>query len=406
MVTSFVFTEAAIKALDAPAVGRDSHKDKTFPGLQVHVTSKGAKSFYFVKRVDGKPKKIWLGLTSQLSVVSARKAAARHAAAIASGANPAADRRLRLREPTLDVLWESYLEIHSKRQKRTWKDDIRKYTKYLPTLHKMLLSEITTQVVAEWHGRIGREHGPITANCAKSLLSSMFAKASAAVGFTGQNPCRGVARFPEKSRERFLLPAEMQSFFGALALEDAYWQAFFLLCLFTGSRRGNVQSMEWSELDLSGACWHIPGSKTKNGKPTTLTLCAPALAILNTRYNERSGSLYVFPSTGGKGHLANPNKPWARITETAGLVNLHIHDLRRTQGSWQAAAGVPLNVIGKSLGHSSLASTQIYARLQLDPVRQAVSNASDSMIKAAGFAIDSNGMKMITVEAKSVEDNG
>ena len=75
-------------------------------------------------------------------------------------------------------------------------------------------------------------------------------------------------------------------------------------------------------------------------------------------------------------------------------------------GSWQAAAGVPLNVIGKSLGHSSLASTAIYARLQLDPVRLAVSNASDSMIKAAGFSVGGDGMKMLAVDVKSVEGDG
>ena len=73
----------------------------------------------------------------------------------------------------------------------------------------------------------------------------------------------GVQNFPTE-RERFLLPSEMEAFFLALAAEEPYWQAFFLLCLFTGSRRGNVASMRWEEIDLESAVWHIPQTKTKN----------------------------------------------------------------------------------------------------------------------------------------------
>jgi integrase len=68
------------------------------------------------------------------------------------------------------------------------------------------------------------------------------------------------------------------------------------------------------------------------------------------------------------------------------LLILRIHDLRRTLGSWQAAAGVPLHTIGKSLGHRNLSTTQIYSRLDLDPVRQAVELATSAMLDAARVA--------------------
>jgi integrase len=55
---------------------------------------------------------------------------------------------------------------------------------------------------------------------------------------------------------------------------------------------------------------------------------------------------------------------------TAGLPDVRLHDLRRTLGSWQAIIGSSLPIIGKSLGHKSLTATQIYARLNLDPVRE------------------------------------
>jgi len=102
------------------------------------------------------------------------------------------------------------------------------------------------------------------------------------------------------------------------------------------------------------------------------------------------------PLPRGGGHLRNVQTSWERIRAAAGVADLRIHDLRRTQGSWQAAMGISLAIIGKSLGHTDYKSTQVYARLQLDPVRDAVSRASDSMTKAAGFRIGANGMELIT----------
>lgn len=57
--------------------------------------------------------------------------------------------------------------------------------------------------------------------------------------------------------------------------------------------------------------------------------------------------------------------------------------LRRTLGSWQTRAGASLSVIGKSLGHKSQQATAIYARLDLDPLRTSVEQATAAMVEAA-----------------------
>lgn len=56
-----------------------------------------------------------------------------------------------------------------------------------------------------------------------------------------------------------------------------------------------------------------------------------------------------------------------------------MHDVRRTFGSYQAITGASLQVIGKSLGHKSTHATQIYARLNLDAVRNSIEKATDAM---------------------------
>ena len=59
--------------------------------------------------------------------------------------------------------------------------------------------------------------------------------------------------------------------------------------------------------------------------------------------------------------------------------NFRIHDLRRTLGSYEAITGTSLHIIGKSLGHKSSQSTEVYARLSLDPIRNAAQRACNQM---------------------------
>ena len=109
-----------------------------------------------------------------------------------------------------------------------------------------------------------------------------------------------------------------------------------------------------------------------------------AFLILDRRKKaNQNESSYVFPSEkSASGHLSEPKKGWARILKRANITDLRIHDLRRSLGSWQASTGASLSIIGKSLGHKSIAATSIYARLNLDPVRNSIELATKAMIKA------------------------
>lgn len=192
--------------------------------------------------------------------------------------------------------------------------------------------------------------------------------------------------------------------------------------------------MAWRDVDLEGSVWRI--EVTKNGTPQTVTLSPEAISILTDRKRQTTGSRYVFPGHGKTGHIVEPKKSWATILirssihrlldhlqaegaigleelETANnllitapakaekhylavaktmqidpavydMTDLRIHDLRRTLGSWQAKTGASLAIIGKSLNHRSHQATAIYARLDLDPVRQSVNTATQAIFAAAG----------------------
>ena len=104
-----------------------------------------------------------------------------------------------------------------------------------------------------------------------------------------------------------------------------------------------------------------------------------------------NGSEYVFPGCGKTGHLVEPKTPWGHVVKRAKLNDCRMHDLRRTLGSWQAAGGASLLIIGKSLGHRSESATRIYARLATGPVPESVEKATVAMITAAEGADVING---------------
>ena len=130
-----------------------------------------------------------------------------------------------------------------------------------------------------------------------------------------------------------------------------------------------------------GLAFMVTESGAKAGE--TLLVHLPALAVDVLQKREENKSEWVFPSHSQSGHLQEPKKAWAALLVRAGLSGLRIHDWRRTMGSWQAATGASLPVIGKSLGHKNVSTTAIYARLNLDPVKESVNKATAAMMVAA-----------------------
>ncbi|HIB43543.1 MAG TPA: recombinase XerD, partial [Nitrospina sp.] len=84
----------------------------------------------------------------------------------------------------------------------------------------------------------------------------------------------------------------------------------------------------------------------------------------------------------------------------AGLKDVRIHDLRRTLGSWQAASGSSLPIIGKSLNHKNPSTTFIYARIDLDPVRKSVEIANEAIMKAANQPTEPSNEKILPISKK------
>lgn len=375
-------TQKCIAEIPIPIKNHTLVYDTRQTGLCVLVTPAGHKTFYVYKWFNGRPRKFKLGTCQEITIDQARRAAAEAVAKYAQGVDPEAERRSAREETTLGDVWNDWLEKWAKPRKRTWKQDICRWEARLKKYQNRRLSEFDTGYLAGIHTRVGKDT-PYEANRLMALLSTLFSYAASNMGYTGINPCRAVRRFPEVSRERFIQPSELPGFFAALeATPDPMLKDFFWLLLLTGARRSNVQAMQWSDINLADGVWTIQAKNSKNKKTMTIYLSADAITVLKRRRNMVSEDVpWVFPSFGEAGHLVEPKKAWAALLERAGIENLHLHDLRRTLGSWQAAIGASTSIIGRSLGHQSPAATAIYSRLNLDPVRRSVDAATAEMMK-------------------------
>ncbi len=389
MGDSFSFSKRRIEELSLPENGRDQYRDAKTPGLVLRVTSNGTKTFSIYRKVAGRPFRYALGTFPQMSVEQAREEAMDVLGRLNRGENPVAVRRATREVPTVKELFGQWIQ-HAKLRKKTWRDDQRMFDKYFVSIANKRLSDLGTPDVATWHRTIGEKHGPYQANRCRALLSAMWGKAGE-LGHDGRNPCEGVQRFREMQRDRFIQGDEFRPFFQALAGEPATWRDFWLICLFSGARRGNVAAMTWLDIDLAAGVWYLPGQKTKNGRPVAIVLPPPAVAILTTRRNDLPESEpWVFPADTKSGHVVDPRKSWARVLKAAGIGDLRPHDLRRSLGSWQTIQGASLQIVGASLGHRDPKATSVYARLQLDPVRASVNGAVDAMTRAGEY-LEHNG---------------
>jgi len=399
------FTKKALEAIEPPPKGRDTYRDRENKYLHLRVGTSGTKAFYLIRWAEGKAVFSRLGVFPEMPVAEARRQCAEEGVSLAKGESPKAVKSEAL---TFADLFTNYMQGHAKPHKRTWPEDQRKYDTILgPRWGEKLVPSITTDTANRLHKELGKERGEYLANRTLELLRSVF-NYGMNTQKLAENPCIRVKRFPERSRDRFLSAEELKSFFAALEAEpQADWRDFFGLALWTGARRGNVQAMEWDHIDFQEKSWRIPGEQFKNGDPFTVVLEDPALEILKRRkLAARAASQYVFPADGKTGHIVEPRKAWARILARAGgkladvkvreyvdtkgrkqskttiHTRVRIHDLRRTLGSWQAATGTSLQMIGKTLGHKSTTATQIYAHMNLDPVRASVKIAQAAMLEA------------------------
>lgn len=242
------------------------------------------------------------------------------------------------------------------------------------------------------------------------------------VGALDSNPTKGVERFQTVRRERYLSDREIAAISEALTQFEREEERHSVmadavrLLILTGCRKSEILALRWDFVDWEAGCLRLPESKTG---AKTVPLADAAIAILNRRWDEgrapeasrghNSGELdfmasrspFVLPALKGDGHYVGLPHVWTKVKARAEqilkqraieaskdprdvrpLVPVRLHDLRHSFASFAIADGASLFMVGKILGHKQARTTEIYAHLSDDPLKQ-LANRTGARLTAA-----------------------
>jgi integrase len=390
--------------------------DSKLPGFGLRVQPSGVMSYVAKYRAGlgraAPTRRVTLGRVGKITPDEAEKLAKRVLGAVAHGADPAAARSADRRAATLNELAGLFLADHvAAKRKPATADHYRHILEklVLPWLGNRKVDQVTTVDIARLHARM-RER-PYLANRVVAVVGSLYS-------FAGRrrllpvtfNPARGIDKYPEKGRERFLTAAELARLGDAIREAETKgipWKidatkptakhapkkcgrtvigrhaaAAIRLLILCGARLREILHLRWEHVDLERGLLFLPDSKTGR---KAIVLNAPAMAVLASL--PRVGAYVIAGQRAGtdrEAPRADLNKPWRAVRKRAGLDGVRLHDLRHTHASIGAGAGLGLPIIGKLLGHTKAATTQKYAHLDVDPLRRASDNIGGRLATALG----------------------
>ncbi|MBU2982143.1 tyrosine-type recombinase/integrase [Lentibacter algarum] len=355
--------------------------DEELAGFGVRIYPTGRKVFIVQYKLNGRTRRKTLGRHGIVTAEEARKDAKLVQAEVARGSDPSAERKARLRSPTIKELGERFLKehvaVHCKPTTQTGYAGILKKV-VNPVLGSIKTSEISFTDIQAFHQK--RRDTPYLANRGVMILSKMLNLAEDwGLRSMNSNPTTRIKKYPEVEKKRYLDESEQERL-GEVLTEmlaageiTRYVFAAFYLLLLTGCRLGEIQKLKWDYVTRTHL--ELPDSKTGRRR---IPLPREARALIDM-LDRREGNPYVILGDHGTGHYNDMQKPWRKIRARAGLEDVRVHDLRHTYASVAVMNGVDPFMLKEILGHKNLSTTLRYAHLSDDAVQKAAGKIANRL---------------------------
>lgn len=368
-------TKITKRVLDTAKLTNKAYEiwDAEVKGFHVIVTPSGRKTFYFrYYDANRKNQRIKIGVFGNITCDIAREISKSFAGDLAKGIDPKKEKEDSKSQAKETISFSHFFDIFTKNYRLIHhKPSTIKVDDYIIKLHifpffgDRNLNEINSKDVMEFKESL--KHIPVTYNKSFAVIHKAF-ELSELWGYRpkNSNPCRGIQKYPEQKRERFLKIEELKRLEEILEdeeflqLKSAYVLGAIKTLMYTGCRMSEILTLKWGDTYLNESYIHLKDSKTGE---RVVPLNEPAKKVLE-RLKQQPGNPYVFCSNTHKnGHIVNIEKAWQKIRKRADLNDVRIHDLRHSFASFAIKQGLDLYQVAKLLGHKNIRTTTRYAHL-------------------------------------------
>lgn len=345
-LVSKALTDLAVRKA-RPAEKRYDLYDAALRGFGLRVSTSGAKTWFAMRRVNGRMVRHSLGRYPEYSLAEARIAAGAALKKMTEGEHPRADKAA-----MFEAVFEDWL-TRDQGKNRSVADVRNAMTKHaLPVFSGTPIDGIRKQHVLRLIDRIVDSGSPVQANRVLAYLRRLF-NWCVERDLIVDNPATGI-RAPSKevSRERVLSIDELKDLLAAAERIGYPWGPMVEILIYTGQRLEEVAQATWDELDLDRWVWALSGSRTKNGRPHIVHLSRLTTSTIQG-LPKIDGQPWLF-STSGRGPVKGFSKAKAKLDKESGVSGWTFHDLRRTFATFTTDR-LDINpvVIDKILNHAS-----------------------------------------------------
>lgn len=188
-------------------------------------------------------------------------------------------------------------------------------------------------------------------------------------GLMQENPIRRIesAQRPKRpeTERAYLTFDEVKAVMGTKCGNDMVKAAFLFAC-FTGLRLSDVEALTWEEIRKTGNGWQVEAKQIKTKNLVYIPLSDNAIAQL-PETKRRKGKVFDLPHRNQIGDILK------RLVKRAGIdKHITFHCSRHTYATLLLTYGADIYTVSKLLGHTDVATTQIYAKIVDEKKRQAV----------------------------------
>jgi integrase len=246
----------------------------------------------------------------------------------------------------------------------------------LPAFGDKLLDRLTVLDIEHWIAE--KRAAGLRPGYIKRLMNTLKAVLSDAqrAGVLKENVASKVRPIRDTAaRQRFLNAGEIVVLV-AVAEKIAPWlRDAILWALHSGMRRGEIQQLCWQHIRELDTGIVVQLQNTKSGKPRSIICTTTMLEVLQRRAMERvPGEDRVWPIP-----PMTWRRRWERARAQAGLADVDFHDLRRTNATQAAAAGVDLRTLAARIGHSDLTMLEKHYAMVLGSAEREAAEKIEAM---------------------------